>query len=121
MRGVKKKDDKRLCFSEKLTRFRSRLKDPEWRRHFRLIIAGKALAVSMVVIMILGLPAFLSSLTGSRSYAQAAAAPTTQAAAPAIPPVMPADLSDITKNPTINPINTAWTLIAAFLRSEERV
>jgi ammonium transporter, Amt family len=26
-----------------------------------------------------------------------------------------ADLGDSTKNPTINPINTAWTLIAAFL------
>ena len=28
---------------------------------------------------------------------------------------MPADMTDITKNPTINPINTAWTLVAAFL------
>jgi Amt family ammonium transporter len=28
---------------------------------------------------------------------------------------MPADLADMTKNPTINPINTAWTLVAAFL------
>ena len=28
---------------------------------------------------------------------------------------MPADLADNTKNPVINPINTAWTLVAAFL------
>ncbi len=36
--------------------------------------------------------------------------PTTQAAG-----AMLADLGDMTKNPTINPINTAWTLVAAFL------
>ncbi len=30
-------------------------------------------------------------------------------------PAMVADMADATKNPTINPLNTVWTLVAAFL------
>src|ERR1700722_12566441 len=113
MRCGKMKDIRKLTYSEKLTRFRDRLKVPEWRRHFKLILAGKAIAIGLLLLLILVAPAIINAMIGSSSYAQTTA-PTTQAAAAAIPPVMPADLSDITKNPTINPINTAWTLVAAF-------
>jgi ammonium transporter, Amt family len=112
MRAVAK-DTKRLCFSEKLTRLRVRMRDPEWRRYFKVILAGKALGILLMLAIIFCGMLVMNMMGGSSAYGQAAA-PTTQAAA-AMPPVMPADLSDITKNPTINPINTAWTLVAAFL------
>src|SRR5438046_100685 len=31
------------------------------------------------------------------------------------PPFTSADMTDMTKNPVINPLNTVWTLVAAFL------
>jgi Amt family ammonium transporter len=103
----------RLSYSEKFSRLRNRLHDPEWRRYFALIAIGKAVAVATVLIAIFCVMNYMRSGT---IWAQTAPATTTAAAAaPTTMPVMPADLTDITKNPTINPINTIWTLVAAFL------
>jgi Amt family ammonium transporter len=110
-RAVELKQQK-LSYSEKLVRLRCRLKDPEWRRYFKIILAGKALGIALLLAVILAItigPSLLSATAHAQTAMPAAAAP----AAPAM--VMPADLSDMTKNPTINPINTAWTLVAAFL------
>lgn len=100
----------RLSFSQKLFRFKARVRDPDWRRYFKVVLAGKAIAILLLLTLILVLPPVFGALFGGApAYGQATQA-STQAAG-----VMPADLSDITKNPTINPINTAWTLVAAFL------
>ena len=82
--------EKRLSFSEKLSRLSTRLRDPEWSRFGGTLLAGKVMGVGAV----LGVMAFMSYVVFAHVYA---ADPTVKA-------------SDI-----VNPVNTAWTLIAAFL------
>jgi ammonium transporter, Amt family len=115
----RRKVKERLNFSQKVSRLGHRLKDPEWRRFGYTLFAGKALGLLLMVLVIMTVMSLPSILSGNAhaqdatTQAAAATAPsTTQAAAT---PVVTTDLSDITKNPTINPINTAWTLVAAFL------
>jgi ammonium transporter, Amt family len=106
MRRSVAKNKEKLSYSEKFTRLGARLRDPEWRRYFKIILAGKALGILLLLALIVIGPAVLHVLTGSSAFGQASTAPT---------PAMLMDLGDSTKNPTINPINTAWTLVAAFL------
>jgi len=106
MRKSVAKTKEKLSYAEKFSRLRLRLRDPEWRRYFKLIMAGKALGILIVLGLIVIGPAVFHALTGSAAFGQASTAPS---------PAMLADLSDPTKNPAINPINTAWTLVAAFL------
>src|SRR5262245_40100216 len=74
----------------KLTRLRERLHDPAWRRFGYALIAGKAIGIAMVFgVMVLG-----SSIFGSAVRAED---PT------------------LAGNAIVNPINTVWTLVAAFL------
>src|SRR2546423_7697225 len=81
----------KLTLTAKLRRLRGRVRDPEWRRYGYTLMLAKFVGISLVV----GLVVAASSLMGS----QAAAADTGEVAA-----------TDI-----VNPINTVWTLIAAFL------
>src|SRR6202030_3133592 len=86
--------EKRLSIAEKFARLRLRLRQPEWRRYGGTMLAGKVLGVGIV----LALMAVVTGLFFTHVYAQtAAAAPEVKA-------------SDV-----VNPVNTAWTLIAAFL------
>src|SRR5215813_2052934 len=80
----------RLSFSQKLSRLALRLRDPEWRRYGSLVFAGKAIGVVTVVLVI-------ALYTGAVDSSVLAAEAETKAA-------------DI-----VNPINTVWTLVAAFL------
>jgi Amt family ammonium transporter len=98
----------RITFSEKAVRLRKRLHDPEWRRYFKTILVGKALGITLLLCLVIIGPAVFHALTGSQAFGQAASAPSGPMAAVA-------DLGDPSKNPTINPINTVWTLVAAFL------
>ncbi len=82
--------DKRLCFSDKLARLRERGHDPEWRRYGYLMAAGKVLGIALVF----GVMVLASNIFGTDVMA-------------ADPVVKPNDI--------INPINTLWTLLAAFL------
>jgi Amt family ammonium transporter len=110
MRRGKLLKERRLTYAEKFSRLGVRLRDPEWRRYGRNLFLGKFLgliAIMVFILLVTSGPSLCASALGQTT------APATQAAA--VPPVMPADLLDITKNPTINPINTAWTLVAAFL------
>jgi Amt family ammonium transporter len=93
----------KLTYSAKLSRLVGRMKDPEWRRYGMTLIAGKFLGLLALVMIIVAISLLPHLFSGTPAFGQ-----TTM-------PVMPADLSDITKNPAINPINTAWTLVAAFL------
>ncbi len=112
--------NERLSFGQKLTRLGERMRDPQWRKYGMTLMAGKVIALGLIAMMMVGVHIYLKYGMAYGQTAPAAAATTAPAAAaaaaaPTTAPVMPADLSDITKNPAINPINTAWTLIAAFL------
>ncbi len=86
-----KSENLKLSFSQKLSRLSERLRDPEWRRYGKLLIGGKALGLTVLVLAIF----VISALTGgSRVFA--------------------AD-GDVKVTDVINPINTMWTLVAAFL------
>ena len=55
----------KLSFSQKCSRLRKRLNEPEWRRHFALIIGGKALGLLVFMALILALnmlPAMLDAV-----------------------------------------------------------
>ena len=81
-----------LSFAEKFTRLRARLRDPEWRRYGRLLLTGKVLGVGLTLMTMF----VVTSLFFSHVFAQTAA-----------PEVKAADV--------VNPVNTMWTLVAAFL------
>jgi Amt family ammonium transporter len=83
---------KKLTFSAKLSRLYSRLHDPEWRRYGMLIIGGKLAALALILLAI-GI--FNPGLLGMASHA-------------AEDPVLKG-------NDIVNPLNTVWTLVAAFL------
>jgi Amt family ammonium transporter len=83
--------DQKLSFFRKLRRLKDRLRDSEWRRYGALLLAGKLSAVALLALIAFLLnPNFL----GSRAFAADAA---------------------VKGNDIVNPLNTAWTLIAAFL------
>src|SRR5450631_3334969 len=82
----------RLTLSQKLSRLGVRLRDPEWRRYGGTLAAGKAIGMGMVLLVI----AIVSGLFFTHVSAQTGT-----------PEVKAADV--------VNPVNTAWTLVAAFL------
>ena len=86
----KTRKENRLSFSQKLSRLGDRLRTPEWRWYGATMLTGKVVGVGLV----LGVMALASYVVFAHVYA---ADPTVQAA-------------DI-----VNPVNTAWTLVAAFL------
>ena len=81
---------RRISLSEKFSRLRVRLRNPEWRRYGKILFAGKALGIALV----LGVIALVSVFVGGHAFA--------------------AD-PDLKGNDIVNPVNTAWTLVAAFL------
>jgi Amt family ammonium transporter len=83
----------KLTLSQKFSRLAKRLRDPEWRRYGGLLLGGKAIGIGLVLLII----TVVSGLFFTHVYAQTAPAPEVKAA-------------DV-----INPINTMWTLVAAFL------
>jgi Amt family ammonium transporter len=93
-------------FAWKFSRLGGRLRDPEWRRFGRNLLLGKLLGLALLPLVIVGLQLLTSFLSSSSAFAQTAAAGS---------PMMSADLIDQAKNPVINPINTMWVLLGAFL------
>jgi ammonium transporter, Amt family len=79
-----------LSFSQKLTRLTQRLRQPKWQKYGATMLAGKLAGVGLTLLVMGGLTAVF--------FAKVYAADT---------PLKAADV--------VNPINTAWTLIAAFL------
>ena len=82
--------ERRLSFSEKLSRLAVRLRKPEWQKYGGSMLAGKVLGVGLVLCVM----AFMSYVVFAHVYA-------------ADPEVKAADI--------VNPVNTMWTLVAAFL------
>ena len=88
--NVDSKRGPKLSLAQKFSRLAVRLRDPEWRRYGQLLLAGKALGVGLVLLLITvfsGL--FLSHVLAADAEVKAA---------------------DV-----VNPLNTVWTLVAAFL------
>src|SRR5271154_2638495 len=81
---------KNLSLGERFSRLAVRLRDPEWQRYGKLLLLGKAAGVAVVLLFI----TVVSGLLFGRVFAADAE-------------VKAADI--------VNPINTVWTLIAAFL------
>ena len=75
---------------DRIARLRARLRDPEWRRYGYLLIGGKMLGVATLLAVI----ALLSNVAGSPAHA---------------------DDVVLKGNDVVNPLNTVWTLVAAFL------
>ncbi len=118
--------ERRMSLSEKLFRLQARFKDPEWRRYGKLLMIGKLVGIAMVFAVMLGLPVMLSEVPkmifGTVAQAQDATATTPATPAPAEgAAATPAPAPDPFKLPiakaedVVNPINTTWTLVAAFL------
>src|SRR5579863_7378706 len=89
--SVTLKREAKLSFSQKVSRLATRLRDPEWRRYGQILIAGKAAGMGLVLLVIAAMSYFVF---GGHVSAQTT-------------PVQAADV--------VNPVNTAWTLVAAFL------
>jgi len=79
-----------ISLSEKISRLRVRLRNPEWRKYGGTLFAGKVLGVGLVL-------AIMAAVTGIFFSHVFAADP------------------DLKGNDIVNPVNTAWTLVAAFL------
>ena len=103
-RRRRSKEAERLSFSQKVVRLGHRLSDPQWRRYGLTLMAGKFIALAILLFVILvAVPSILShtALAQDAATTQAATQPTTQAAAAAPDPYATAKGGDI-----INPLNT---------------
>ncbi len=82
----------RLTLMQKISRLGTRLKNPEWRRYGGTLLGGKVLGVGIVLLFMVA----VSGLFFTTVHAQSGT-----------PEVKASDI--------INPVNTMWTLVAAFL------
>jgi Amt family ammonium transporter len=81
-----------MKLSDKVRRLGERLRLPEWRRYGALLLTGKLLGIA---VLLLGIMVFNPSLLGFGALAQTA--------------------ETLKSTDIVNPINTVWTLVAAFL------
>ena len=80
-----------VSFATKIARFGSRLRDSEWRRYGTLLLLGKLLGIGLLLLI----GVFVQpGLLGFKAFAA--------------DPILKG-------NDIVNPINTVWTLVAAFL------
>jgi ammonium transporter, Amt family len=108
-----------------INRFFEKLKDPQERKLFMAILGGKAIGLGVCLLLMFGVSFYFSST--SKVHAQTAsptaaeATTSSPAASPAASPVAaggaaPAAAPAPAPNPPyVNPINTMWVLVTAFL------
>ena len=77
--------------ASRMSRWRERLRDREWRRYAYVLLFGKFAAVLVLMIVVIPIASHIVGL-----------------------PAVAAD-PDLKGNDIVNPINTVWTLVAAFL------
>jgi len=112
-------DAEKLTYPEKFSRLNTRLRDPQWRRYGMLLLAGNALGVVLVFgVITVGTPLIRAAWDWGTNvvHAQEAApaAPATTAAPTTTTPP-PDPYKTATGGDMINPLNTAWVLLGAFL------
>jgi Amt family ammonium transporter len=111
-----------------INRFIEQLKDPKERKYFAAILGGKAIGVALCFLLIFGASIYLSprkahaqmaapAASAAASTAPAASAAPADTAAPAASaaPAAAAAASPAPNPPYVNPINTMWVLVTAFL------
>ena len=86
------KNATKLSLSGKISRLVARLQDPEWRRYGGLLLGGKALGMAILLLAI----TLISGLFFGHVFAQSGT-------------------PEVKANDIVNPLNTVWTLVAAFL------
>jgi ammonium transporter, Amt family len=101
-----------LTYREKLSRLGARMRDPQWRDYGMMLLAGKTLGVALL-LGIVATPTLVRWATGTAVHAQEAAAPAAPEVAAA--PAAPDPYKSVTAGDIINPINTGWVLLGAFL------
>jgi Amt family ammonium transporter len=94
------------------------LKDPQWRHFGFSLIAGKMAGLALTLFLVLAVPTLIGLapklLAGKIAFGQTMAASAPAMAAPAM--VTTTNMADPAVNTLyINPLNTVWTLVAAFL------
>ena len=77
--------------ASRMSRWRERLRDREWRRYAYVLLFGKFAAVLVLMVVVIPIASHLVGL-----------------------PAMAAD-PNLKGNDIVNPLNTVWTLVAAFL------
>jgi Amt family ammonium transporter len=93
MRSIAQKGSRsKLSLSQKFSRLAGRLREPEWRKYGSLLLTGKLMGIGLMFLII----TVISGIFFTHVSAQTGT-----------PEVKAADI--------VNPVNTAWTLIAAFL------
>ena len=103
----------KLRLSEKFSRLGTRMKDPEWRRYFKLIAVGKFLGLAILLTVMAGIAYWMRSTT---SFADTPATmPAMAATMPATAPAAVDPYASIKIVDHVNALNTVWTLVAAFL------
>ncbi len=90
--AARTKSGNKLSLPQKFSRLRLRLHDPQWRKYGSTVFLGKMMGLGLVLLLMVVAAGFFFT----NVHAQAAA-----------PEVKGADV--------VNPVNTAWTLVAAFL------
>ena len=95
--------EQKLSFSQKLSRLKDRMSDPQWRRYAKLLVAGKFLGLALVLGLMVAMSAIPQLLNGTPVFAQQAATQPAQA------------YPGLDATSIVNPLNTVWTLVAAFL------
>src|SRR4051794_23653436 len=93
-----------LSMGEKVSRLGGRLRDPLWRRYGMQLMLGKLLGLAVLLAVIFVVPAVLGGMFGTPALAQQAAAATA-----------PDPYSLVKGGDIVNPLNTVWTLVGAFL------
>ena len=94
-----------------IKRFMEKIRRPEERKLFYALLGGKMLGLLLLFAVIMAVPAYFNHKLHADNGAMAGMT-MTAAAAVAAPAAAPAAVPD---PPYVNPINTMWTLVAAFL------
>ena len=101
-----------------MKKFIVKMKDPAQRRLFYAIFGGKLLGLGLCFALIFSVTAYFAvpkAHAQTTPPAQTAPAATPAAAAPAVAAPAAAAPADVPNPPYVNPINTMWVLVTAFL------
>ena len=102
----------KLSLSQKLSRLRVRLRNREWQRYGMVLLAGRALGIALLFGIIATGTMLYRAASGTPVYAQQEATVSVPAGAPS---AAPDPYKTATGGGLINPINTGWVLLGAFL------
>ncbi len=108
-------DMSKLTYSEKVSRLSDRMRDPLWRRYGLLVLGGNFLGVLLLFAIILGGTPLIRSAWNWGGAIVHAQQTTDATAAPAAAPATTDPYKMATGGDIINPLNTAWVLLGAFL------